>query len=379
MRESGTSKSIGLCMIVKNESHVITRCLNSVRPLVDFVYIEDTGSDDGTQQVIRDWLLQADMPGEVVDVAWQDFAFNRTHALASLRQHDEIDYAMIIDADDMLQFTAGFDVDQFKQTLTADLIDVDVHHGAIKHKRPHLCRNSLEFIYRGVLHEFLQVPAGTIKRAGVKDFFIEIGGGGARSQDPAKFSKDAATLERVLESETDAFLRARYTFYLAQSYRDCGQKQKAFNAYLNRADLGFWKEEVYVSLLQAAKLSEQLDQPEQEVIAAYQRAVAALPSRVEALHALSRYYRSKSLFEEGYQFAQLGLERQSVDGLFVEHWIYDYGLLDEYSINAYWTGRFIQSRDACNRILREAKIPPTQRGRVEANLAFALAKLPTQA
>ena len=373
------TKSIGLCMIVKNEAHVITRCLDSVKPLVDFVYIEDTGSDDGTQQVIRDWLAQAGMPGEVVDVPWRDFAYNRTHALASLRQHGEIDYAMIIDADDMLQFTPGFDVNQFKQTLIADLIDVDVHHGVIKHKRPHLCRNSLEFTYRGVLHEFLQVPAGTIKRAGVKDMFIKIGGGGARSLDPAKFSKDAANLERALEAETDAFLRARYTFYLAQSYRDSGQKQKALNTYLNRADLGFWQEEVYVSLLQAAKLYEQLDHPEQEVIAAYQRAAAAVPSRVEALHALSRYCRSKSRYEEGYQFAQLGLERQSVDGLFVEHWIYDYGLLDEYSINAYWTGRFIQSRDACNRILREAKIPASQRARVEANLAFALAKLPAGA
>ena len=366
-------------MIVKNEAHVITRCLNSVRPLVDFVYIEDTGSDDGTQQVIRDWLEEAGMPGEVVEVAWQDFAYNRTHALASLRRHDEIDYAMIIDADDILQFTAGFDADQFKQTLIADLIDVDVHHGAIKHKRPHLCRNSLEFTYRGVLHEFLQLPTGTIKRVGVKDMFINIGGGGARSQDPAKYSKDAATLEQVLETEKDAFLRARYTFYLAQSYRDSGQKQKALNAYLTRADLGFWQEEVYVSLLQAAKLCEQLDYPKQEVIAAYQRAAAAVPARVEAWHALSRYCRSKSMFEEGYQFAQLGLERQSVEGLFVEQWIYDYGLLDEYSISAYWTGRFIQSRDACNRILREAKIPASQRGRVEANLAFALAKLPVEA
>jgi glycosyltransferase involved in cell wall biosynthesis len=379
MPDSSTSKSIGLCMIVKNEAHVITRCLNSVRPLVDFVYIEDTGSDDGTQQVIRDWLEEAGMPGEVVEVAWQDFAYNRTHALASLRRHDEIDYAMIIDADDILQFTAGFDADQFKQTLIADLIDVDVHHGAIKHKRPHLCRNSLEFTYRGVLHEFLQLPTGTIKRVGVKDMFINIGGGGARSQDPAKYSKDAATLEQVLETEKDAFLRARYTFYLAQSYRDSGQKQKALNAYLTRADLGFWQEEVYVSLLQAAKLCEQLDYPKQEVIAAYQRAAAAVPARVEAWHALSRYCRSKSMFEEGYQFAQLGLERQSVEGLFVEQWIYDYGLLDEYSISAYWTGRFIQSRDACNRILREAKIPASQRGRVEANLAFALAKLPVEA
>src|SRR5258708_7311441 len=55
--------TIGLCMIVKNESKVITRCLGSVRPLVDYVMIEDTGSTDGTQQLITDWLERAAMKG----------------------------------------------------------------------------------------------------------------------------------------------------------------------------------------------------------------------------------------------------------------------------------------------------------------------------
>jgi len=374
-----STKSIGLCMIVKNEAHVIRRCLESVKPLIDFVHIDDTGSSDGTQQVIRDWLVQAGIPGEVADVPWQDFASNRSHALLSLRQHSEIDYAMIIDADDTLQIKPEFDVHEFKQALVADLVDIDIHHGAIKYSRAQICRNSLEFSYRGVLHEFLQGPPGEIKRISIKGMFIHFGGGGARSMDPDKYIKDATTLERALDVETDTFLCARYTFYLAQSYRDSGQRQKALDAYLRRADMGFWQEEVYVSLLQAAKLSEQLNHSEPDVIAAYQRAMNTLPSRVEALHALSRYCRSKNRYEEGYQFAQLGLERQPVDGLFVERWVYDYGLLDEYSINAFWTGRFTQSRDACNRILQEAKIPMNLRARVEANLVFALGKLSDEA
>jgi len=41
--------TIGLSMIVRNEAAVILRCLDSVRPLLDAVVIEDTGSTDGTQ------------------------------------------------------------------------------------------------------------------------------------------------------------------------------------------------------------------------------------------------------------------------------------------------------------------------------------------
>ena len=44
-RES--TKTVGLCMIVKDESGVILRCLESVRSIADYVLVEDTGSTDG--------------------------------------------------------------------------------------------------------------------------------------------------------------------------------------------------------------------------------------------------------------------------------------------------------------------------------------------
>jgi len=46
-------QTIALCMIVKNESKVITRALDSVRGFIDYVCICDTGSSDGTQDIIK--------------------------------------------------------------------------------------------------------------------------------------------------------------------------------------------------------------------------------------------------------------------------------------------------------------------------------------
>ncbi len=71
-------------MIVKNEAHVVLRCLESVRLLIDYVVIEDTGSTDGTQQIIRDWLWRENLRGVVIEEPWRDFAYNRSHALAKL-------------------------------------------------------------------------------------------------------------------------------------------------------------------------------------------------------------------------------------------------------------------------------------------------------
>ncbi|MFX5772732.1 hypothetical protein ABTE01_19310, partial [Acinetobacter baumannii] len=85
----------------------------------------------------------------------------------------------------------------------------------IRHHRPQLCSNKKEFYFRGVLHEFVEAPADARGRETASGFAIQIGGGGARSQDPEKYRKDAALLEGALQNETDAFLRSRYTFYLA--------------------------------------------------------------------------------------------------------------------------------------------------------------------
>ena len=100
--------TIGLCMIVKNEAAIVTRCIESTRRLVDYVLIVDTGSTDGTQELIRSFPRETDLQGVVVEQPWQDFAFNRTSALAKLREHQEIDYALIMDADDLVVYDFEF-------------------------------------------------------------------------------------------------------------------------------------------------------------------------------------------------------------------------------------------------------------------------------
>src|SRR5258708_7527223 len=117
--------TIGLCMIAKNESDIIPRCLESARQMVDYVMIEDTGSTDRTQTIVRRWLDRAGLPGEVYDEPWRDFAYNRSHALSMMHKRKEIDYALILDADDYVIFDHGFDIDEFKRNLFSDLYDVE--------------------------------------------------------------------------------------------------------------------------------------------------------------------------------------------------------------------------------------------------------------
>ena len=46
--------TICLTMIVKNEAETIKRCIDSVKDHIDYLVICDTGSTDGTQDLIKE-------------------------------------------------------------------------------------------------------------------------------------------------------------------------------------------------------------------------------------------------------------------------------------------------------------------------------------
>ena len=184
-------------------------------------------------------------------------------------------------------------------------------------------------------------------------------------------------LEAALETEQDAFLISRYTFYLAQSYRDCGENAKALDAYLRRAGQGFWDEEVFFSLYRAAQLKEALGYPDHDIIGTYLKAYETCPTRAESLHGAMRYCRLNDKFHQAYLIGGHALTLARPEGgLFVEDWIYDYGLLDEYSISAYWAGHYEQSLMAGRKILDEAKIPREDLAEaIRDNARFAVDKI----
>src|SRR5262245_25158942 len=125
--------TVCLNMIVKNEAPVIRRCLGSVLPLIDSWVIVDTGSTDGTQDIIREYLRQ--LPGELHERPWKHFAHNRSEALALARDRaDPADYIMVIDADEVLEIAPEF----VMPPLTEDSYTVQVHYGGCTYLRRQL-------------------------------------------------------------------------------------------------------------------------------------------------------------------------------------------------------------------------------------------------
>ena len=99
--------TLSLVMIVKNEEHIISECLNSVYKEIDRYDITDTGSSDNTIQIIKDFFQEKGIPGEVYESDWKGFGKSRTE---SLRNADKggADYSWVIDADDRLEGNLGW-------------------------------------------------------------------------------------------------------------------------------------------------------------------------------------------------------------------------------------------------------------------------------
>lgn len=351
-------------MIVKNEAKVIRRCLDSVRPFIHSWAIVDTGSTDGTQDLLREHMK--DIPGELAERPWKDFGHNRTEAIELAR--NRADYLFFIDADE--EFTVP---DAWRMPeLTADLYTLVMRYGESVYHRASLAATRLAWRYEGVLHEYLEcsLPHGLALLEGPS---VRVNPDGARSQDPMKFEKDAQLLESALADDPG---NARYAFYLAQSYRDARQPSKALEAYQRRAAMGGWEEEIWYSLLEIARLSEQLGRPEEAIVQAYLDAHLARPIRAEALTGLARYFRMRNKHIQAFRFAQ---EAASIprppDILFLDGSVYDWRALDEWSISAYWTGHHHLAKTLCERLLIEGLVPEAERARILDNLNFSIQAL----
>lgn len=363
-QEKPRKKTICLSMIVKNESAVITRCLATVKPIIDHWVIVDTGSTDGTQEIIKEYMK--DIPGELYEHPWVDFAHNRNQALEYTA--GKADYALFIDADEMLEYAPDFKLPE----LDKDSYLMTLLRGNIQYGLTSLVRTDMGWKWVGVLHEYLSCPER--KTVGqINGVFKTTKSDGDRSKDPQKYLKDIRVLQAALEKEPT---NDRYMFYLAQSFHDYGDYENSIETYQKRVAMGGWDQEVFYSLWQIARMQEYLDKDTETVASAYKKAYLYRPIRAEPLNDLAKYYMLHKDFEKAYEVSSIArtIPRPS-DILFVEKTAYDFDIELEYSVAAYWVGHYEESQKVNLDLLAKSNLPDEIRKLVENNLAFANKKL----
>ncbi|HSX27023.1 MAG TPA: glycosyltransferase family 2 protein, partial [Chlamydiales bacterium] len=322
-------KTICLNMIVKNESPVIETCLGSLKHLIDYWVIVDTGSTDGTQETIKKFLH--DIPGELHERPWVDFAHNRNEALALAK--NKADYLLLIDADESLHYSPDFTL----PTLDKDFYFFTVRQlGQLDFKRIGLIDTRLDWKWEGILHENLSCPTAATRETLKGLLNICNASQGARARDPTHFLKDAQVLEKALEKDPT---NSRNVFYLAQSYLNAGKFDLALKNYIRRSQLPSPDvQETYLTLYMIGIIQE-LTHTEL-AIQSYLNAYHFRPTRAEPLYRIAILYRKKHNHLLAYLISKHALTLPYPhDDVVVEHDIYDHALLAEFAHSAHLLGK----------------------------------------
>jgi glycosyltransferase involved in cell wall biosynthesis len=323
-------------MIVKNESRVIQRLLSSVANVVDCYCICDTGSTDNTVEIIQDFFKERGIPGAIIHEPFRDFGYNRTfalHACAYQAETKDADYILLLDAD--MIFRPPADPAEFKRSLIKDVYYIFQGRPGFYYKNIRVVRN-VKYNYWGVTHEYLNFPPGSSEGTLPFDYthINDVGDGGAKKD---KFERDIRLLKRGLEELPD---NVRYTFYLANSYKDAGQKENAAATYKRRTELGGWYEEVWNSFYQMGHCCLELGRP-MEAIDAWLQAFQVHPKRMENLYEIAKYYRENSKNHLAYEFFLIAdrVRKEygaNIEYLFLQKTIYEYKLDYEFTIIGYY-------------------------------------------
>lgn len=155
--------TLGLSMIVKNESETLARALDSVKGAVDEIVIVDTGSTDNTAEIARKYT------DNVYSYTWiNDFSAARNFALSKLTT----DYFMWLDADDVVPEATAKAIMRFMRGKAADVdivmlpyvTAVDISGKPIfSYYRERIIKNNNRYSWQGAVHEAIELSGNIVR------------------------------------------------------------------------------------------------------------------------------------------------------------------------------------------------------------------------
>jgi tetratricopeptide (TPR) repeat protein len=334
MELSFKKKEPTLClnMILKNESKIITRLLDSVLPIIDTYCICDTGSTDDTIDIINNYFKDKNIHGKIITEPFKNFCYNRNFSLNSCIGMS--DFIILLDADMIIQ------LNNFNKNLlnTSNSFTILQGNDSFFYKNMRIIQNNGLYKYIGVTHEYVDAPPNSTISSFEKNqiFILDYGDGGCKND---KFQRDIQLLIQGIQDEPN---NDRYHFYLANSYHDSGQFTEAISYYLKRIELGGWKEEIWYSYYRIGLCYKNLNLIH-DAIFYWMEGMEYYPQRLENVYEMIQFYRINNKHKlcnlfYNYAINILNTNDKRDNYLFLHNDVYTYKLFYEFTIFASYVG-----------------------------------------
>jgi len=369
---------LALNFICKDESHVIERMLNSAKGITDLIVVNDTGSTDGTQELIRKFGKENNIPTYVFERPFDDFEKSRNHAMQKLRDvvadlkwdADKV-HGYWFDCDEQLQIDSKFDKNQF----TADLYMINTYIGQMKYTRNTFFKVSKSLRWYGPIHEFIMSDDPNITSGLAEGISVNVSMDGASWQGKIseKYLSHAHTLEKYIsENRQDP----RWIFYTAQSYHDAASipDNKDENDERLRRSLKYYKErtertdgyieEIYYSHFRMGTVMRNLESPWNLNLQQCLKAYAVDPARGESIKTIIDYYLQVSEWNLAYLYTKFAYENFHNKNpyphrlLFVDEALYVWKFAESHAAACFYTGRIDEAKKSFAEVLKATKSSP---------------------
>lgn len=314
-----------LLTMIKNESAIIRRCLETASFTCDALCVCDTGSTDNTVDIVTTYFKNSKIPGRLYTHPWKNFGYNRSQSFLAavdlckeLGWNPDTTYAVLLDADMNFHIGPKFN----KDSLSSPGYCILQKSPGIEYYNTRFVKIGFPWKCVGVTHEYWDgYNSDTLSDEFA--YINDIGDGGCKSD---KFQRDIQLLNDGLIEEPK---NERYMFYLAQSYKDTGHIEKAIEYYVKRIDAGGWVEEIWYSMYTLMKLyADKGDKAMMEMWG--QKAYEYHNRRTENILFLVKYFRENGQFYKAWHYWNIGYGKPKPDDiLFIEPDVYTYSFEKE--------------------------------------------------
>ena len=371
-----------LIMTVKNEEHIIHRCLDSVLPYVDGVAIAvDSKTTDNTlshsinlakryNKPYKIELVECKFMEEFQRVDISD-ARNKSIILAeeliSNKFSDKKCYLLFVDADERLIFNSEDPFAPLDGINNFNFIKKYPNgYRSYSHLQLFLANNG--YYWKDPIHEYIDQKSDYPKLnfKNIDTFYLDFQHLGARSKDPNKVYKDIALMKYVIDNRPND---NRMQYYLALAYKEAGLKNEEAEVYkLLVKNPNSLLEEKWYAYINLAHIS-----PKEQFMFYMLQAYNLINNRAEPLYELIKFCRNEGMNKQAYEFGKLALKinKPPVGSFYLSEDVYDWKLKDEVSLAAYYDGDHVTSYNLCEELLNSGLTPKDQIERIKNNKRFA--------